>query len=198
MGFSIGRFIGGIAPLIGIASGSVGGAILGAGIGAAFEEPQRPVGRQTTPTVPQPPAAFVQSTSVVPSATRTSPFSLSSATSLAPLLRGVGAGALLDEGARFLFGNGNGNGSQISDILKRARQTFGPGVTKNKIIAAAKACGIDLAAQTFGISSRDICTIIVAGRSRRRRGVSAADIRRTKRTLKFVAGVRKDLRKIKV
>lgn len=90
-----------------------------------------------------------------------------------------------------LFG---GNGESVSDILKLAREETGRSVTKNKIIDAAKACGIDLAASTFGISKDQVCIVIVAGRSRRSRGISAADIRRTRRVIRFNKGLTKQLK----
>ena len=90
-----------------------------------------------------------------------------------------------------LFG---GNGESVSDILKEARESTGRSVTKNKIIDAAKACGINLAASTFGISESQVCIVIVAGRSRRSRGISAADIRRTRRVIRFNKGLTKQLK----
>ena len=67
-------------------------------------------------------------------------------------------------------------------------------MTKNNIIDAAKTCGIDIAASTFGLDVTEICFVVLKGRSRRRRGISAADIRRTKRVIKFNKSLTKDLR----
>jgi len=67
-------------------------------------------------------------------------------------------------------------------------------VTRNKIIEASKACGLEVAANTFGLDMREVCLVVVKGRTRRRRGVSAADIRRTKRTINFASKIRKDLK----
>ena len=86
-----------------------------------------------------------------------------------------------------------GNGTELSEILKEARENV-RGATKNKIIDAAKNCGIQLAASTFGISENNVCVVIVNGRSRRRRGISAADIRRTKRVIRFNKRLTKDLK----
>lgn len=200
MGFSIGRFIGSIAPAIGGLFGGPVGAIVGAGIGSALNEPERPVGRALAPA--QQRQLPVAPTSVVPTAVNRIPFAALPTTTRLPSLAGFG-GPLVRGAAALatgfavsdFFGNGNGR-SQISIILAKARQTFGPGVTKRKIIAAAKACGIDVAAGTFGLDPREICVVIIAGSGRRRRGISAADVRRTRRTIRFVNSVRKDLKKL--
>lgn len=201
MGFSIGRFIGSIAPFLGASVGGPLGAAVGLGVSSALAEPARPAGRALTPA--QAPQVAVRPTSVVPTTNRLSFAALPSTTSIAgfsatPLLRGA-AQIATGFGLSELFdSNGGGGGrSKISQILAQARQTFGAGVTKRKIIAAAKTCGIDVASATFGIDARDVCTVIIAGAGRRRRGVSAADIRRTRRTIRFVNSLRKDLKKIK-
>lgn len=201
MGFSIGSFLGAAAPLIGSAFGPIGAAI-GAGIGAGFApapQAQSVVGRQTQPVMFQP----QQLTSIVPV-----PFG---AQRFAPQPRnGFGTGGfgvqrrrvgLAGPIARFalpMFGAGATAGIVISDILQRARENSGQRVTKNKIIDSARACGIELTADTFGLSETDVCKVIVAGRSRRRRGVSAADVRRTKRTLRFVRSIKKDLKAVRL
>ena len=114
----------------------------------------------------------------------------------------VPTGRVLREGGAAIAGllaggiSMNGNGRTLKEILAEARE-FRPGATRNKIIAAAKACGIDIAADTFGLGTNDICAIVVLGRTRRRRGVSGANIRTTKRVLRFASGLRKDLKAIK-
>jgi len=195
MGFSIGRLIGSIAPGLGGILGGIPGAILGQGISAALTPPPKLVGRQTSPAAPAP---VVAATSVTPFPQATfSPSGGRRGFAASPVIRGAAAGgvgaAIVDFGLGFFDGNG---GSEISDVLATARSNV-RGATKKKIIAAAKACGIDTAAATFGLDPRQVCLVIVSGAGRRRRGVSAADIRRTKRTLRFVSSLRKDLKKIK-
>ncbi len=202
MGFSIGSFLGSIAPIAGAAFGGPVGAALGTAVAAGFApSPQAVsvVGRQTQPVMFQP----QQLTSVVPV-----PFSVQR---FAPQPRngfgtagfgvqrrrvGFVAGAARAVGP--LFAAGFGAGAVVSDILNRARENSGQRVTKNKIIDSARACGIELTADTFGLSETDVCKVIVAGRSRRRRGVSAADVRRTKRTLRFVRNIKKDLKAVRL
>lgn len=194
MGFNIGSFLGSIAPFVGAAFGPVGAAI-GLGVSAGFGE--SPPGRATTP----PPAVPQKVSSVVPINPTAGTFTAQPATfqqasfrgAPSPFVNGIRSpvqkaqvpaivgraltGAGVVGGVMSLFG---GNGDNVSEILRQARDNV-RGATKNKIITAAKACGIELAAQTFGLSTSQVCQIIVAGRSRRRRGVSAADVRRTKR-----------------
>lgn len=202
MGFSIGSFVGALAPFVGSAFGPVGAAIGGA-IGAGFAttpQAQSVVGRQTQPVMFLPQAT----TSIVPI-----PFS--SGARFAPQPRnGFGTGGFgvqrrrvgltgsVARGALGMFGTGVAAGAAISGILEQARLNSGQRVTKNKIIDSARACGIELTADTFGLSETDVCKVIVAGRSRRRRGVSAADVRRTKRTLRFVRGIKKDLKAVRL
>jgi len=197
MGFSIGRFLGSIAgPIIGLATGNpaLGLAITGASAAGFADQPAQAatIGRATQPgpvsTGPSPNPQFGGF-----------PFA---PTSVAPSVRTAGLGgaiirqipgAVLGAGAQSLFGNGAGR-SPISEILARARAATGGPVTRNKIIDAAKACGLETAASTFGLDVRQVCLVIVKGRTRRRRGVSAADIRRTKRTIGFASKIRKDLK----
>lgn len=196
MGFSIGRFLKKIAgPVLGGLIGGPAGAVIGGGITSAFgssaPEVVAATGRQTQPGPVSPPALiagapsgrFIQASSVVPTA--------ASLSKLPGALGAVGTGL----GVLSLFGGGgNGNGNPISVILAKARAATGGPVTRNKIIDAAKVCGLEVAAQTFGLDVREVCLVVVKGRSRRRRGVSAADIRRTKRTINFASKIRKDLK----
>jgi len=197
MGFNIGALIGSIAPALGGILGGLPGAIIGTGIAAGLSSP---VGRSTAVATraPQIPASSVVPTTASRISLQSLPSAVRSGFAAGPVLRSAGQIAGGAAGFSFLeglFANGNGQ-SELSQILARARENS-PGATKKKIIAAAKACGIDLAADTFGLSAREICVVIVSGTTRRRRGVSAADIRRTKRTLRFVSSLRKDLKKIK-
>lgn len=196
MGFSIGRFLGSVAGGVGDLITGIPGAILG-GISAGFEEPARvqvaSIGRATQPgpisarAGPDPQfAGFpIAPTSIAPSF---------ATAGLAPILRGAGQIAT-GIGIGSLFGgNGNGEKSPISRILAKARAATGGPVTRNKIIDAAKTCGLEVAGSTFGLDLREVCLVVVKGRTRRRRGVSAADIRRTKRTIGFASKIRKDLK----
>ena len=84
----------------------------------------------------------------------------------------------------------------LAEILARAKSNTGRRVTKREIIQAAKSCGIELTAQSMGISEIDVCRVIAAGAPRRRRGISAADMRRTRSTIRKVNTIRKDLKQL--
>ena len=204
MGFSIGRFLGKIAgPIIGGLVGGPAGAVLGAGVTAGFNKPQPVFGRQLPPT-----ATPIRG----PTATSVVPVPGGAATQVVNIAGGRGFGTegfgvqrqrvgFVAGAARAVapfFGTGAAVGFGLSEILMRSRENTGQRVTKNKIIDAAKHCGIELAADTFGISESDVCKVIVTGRTRRRRGISAADVRRTKRTLRFVGRIKKDLKAVRL
>lgn len=197
MGFNIGRFIGAIAPTVGGYIGGPIGGLIGEGVAAGFEEEKTvsaaTTGRNTQPgpisTKVSPDRQFsggpqVKPTSIVPTSE-----------SLAGRIGRIGKGP----GELFLSPPGPGNGggyrrSPVGNILAKARAATGGPVTRNKIIDAAKTCGLEMAANTFGLDVREVCQVVVKGRTRRRRGVSAADIRRTKRTIHFASKIRKDLK----
>lgn len=204
MGFSIGRFLGKVAgPIIGALVGGPTGAILGAGLTAGLTRPSTPIGRQLAPVAI--PVAAPAMTSVVPTPA-------GGVSTVVNLGGGQGFAAngfgvqrrrvgFVGGAARAIapfFGAGVLAGGVISEVLQRARENTGQRVTKNKIIDSAKFCGIELTADTFGLSESDVCKVIVAGRSRRRRGISAADVRRTKRTLRFVRTIRADFKKVRL
>lgn len=78
-------------------------------------------------------------------------------------------------------------------ILAVARQSS-PGATAKKIIRSAKECGIELAAATFGLSLLDVCFLLAQPASRRSRGISAADMRRTRSTIRKVTTIQRSLK----
>lgn len=199
MGFNIGRFLGKIAgPVIGGLIGGPGGALAGAAITAGFTEDTQAAATAGRATQPGPISISVRSPSPQFGGFPVLPSSIAptfQTAALAPVLRGAGQLATGFGLGTLFSGNGNGK-SPISQILARARAATGGPVTRNKIIDAAKTCGLETAASTFGLDVRQVCLVVVAGRSRRRRGVSAADIRRTKRTISFASKIRKDLKKL--
>ncbi len=197
MGFNIGRFIGAIAPAVGTAISPGFGTAIGFGVQAALADDPgasqaATVGRATQPgpisTAAQSQPNFrptFQPSSIGPS--------FASFARLPSVARDVGIGLGLGS-LPALFSGGNGKGNQISVILAKARAATGGPVTRNKLIDSAKVCGLEVTAQTFGLAVTEVCMVVVKGRTRRRRGVSAADIRRTKRTIHFASKIRKDLK----
>jgi len=81
-------------------------------------------------------------------------------------------------------------------ILMTARAA-NPGATAKKIIRSARECGIELAAATFGLTVLDVCFLIAQPPSRRSRGISAADMRRTRSTIRKVLTISHDLTALK-
>jgi len=204
MGFSIGSFIGSIAPFVGGLLGGPPGAALGqavaSGIGGTAQQPTV-VGRQVSPAQQIPQAM----TSIVPVPVNVPSFSGGGFRQFGTegfdvQRRRVGVLAPLAGAAARMVGPALafGAGAVVSEILQQSREAVGRGVTRNKIIKAAKVCGIETAANTFGLSESQVCRVIVAGGTRRRRGISAADIRRTKRTLRFVRTIKKDLKAVRL
>ncbi len=78
-------------------------------------------------------------------------------------------------------------------ILAQARAAS-PGATAKKIIRSARECGIDLAAATFGLNVLDVCFLIAQPPTRRSRGISAADMRRTRATIRKVTTIQHQLK----
>lgn len=196
MGFSIGRFLGAIAAPIGALIAGPAGAAVGASISAGLGAASSPEGAATVGRATQP--GPISTTTLLGSGFPVAPTSVgpqfASLARLPSVIRDVGIGLGIST-ALPIFGGGNGAGkSQISIILAKARAATGGPVTRNKIIDAAKSCGLELAANTFGLDLREVCMVVVKGRTRRRRGISAADIRRTKRTIGFASKIRKDLK----
>lgn len=189
MGFSIGSFFSGVSSLLsstGLAKSSPAAALLtvGAGaVGAAFGGNGN--GRAPGRALPAPVAI---STSVVPQAPAQRQLVSLAGPAISRGLGALGVGA----GVMSLFNGDKKN--RLSLILASARENTGGSVTRNNVIDAAKVCGIDTAASTFGISTNDVCFVVIKGRTRRRRGISAADIRRTRRVINFNKKLTKDLR----
>lgn len=81
-------------------------------------------------------------------------------------------------------------------ILLQARAA-NAGATAKKIIRSARECGIELAAATFGLSVLDVCFLIAQPPTRRSRGISAADMRRTRSTIRKVLTISHQIQALK-
>lgn len=168
MGFSIGSFLGKIAgPIIGGLIGGPAGAVLGAGISAGFQ-----------------PAAF---------AAGTPPFSRPS--QVGPTVRRTAAlvpRAVVRGGVALLAGAG-----VIAELFRVSRERTGNPINRQKVVDAVKHCGIELAAELFQLSETEICQIVISKGRRRARGISAADLRRTRSTIRKVHNIAHDLQRLK-
>ncbi len=87
----------------------------------------------------------------------------------------------------------NGMPTRRQLILAHAR-AFQPGATSKKIVRSARQCGIELAAATFGLDAISVCFLIAQPATRRGRGISAADLRRTRATVRKVHNIEADFR----
>jgi len=81
----------------------------------------------------------------------------------------------------------------IAELLRMSRENTGRPASARKIREAARVCGLEVAAQTFGLSVTQVCQIIIARPRRRGRGISAADMRRTRSTIRKVATIQHNL-----
>lgn len=185
MGFSIGSFLGKIAgPIISSIPGlGLPGQILGAGISAGFAG-----GGSVGPGAATPTTRFLGPPGFRPTnggfERVAGPQFLNvgqfGATSL--LARGVGATGIV---------------SLIASLFAVSRERTGKPINRAKVVAAVKHCGIALAADIFALSESEICEIVISKGRRRGRGISAADLRRTRSTLRKVHNIQHDLGRVK-
>lgn len=103
---------------------------------------------------------------------------------LAPLAGAAGRGM-----ARVLGLNRTSTG-KISGVMLGSGQW----VSKKSMIDLAKRIGIDAAALALGITVVELAEAIATQPRRRRRGISAADLRTTRRTIRNVTNIGKDLK----
>jgi len=164
MGFSIGRFF---KSIVGVAAPAVG-ALLGGPVGAA-------IGTAVASGFASKPA-------------QAAPIGLPSIVgpSVGPLI-GVGRGLLGPIGGAIIGALG------LKELLDIARSFTGKPVSRQKVVDAVKHCGIALTAQMFGLSETQVCEIVISKGRRRGRGISAADMRRTRSTIRKVHNISHDL-----
>lgn len=195
MGFSIGSLIGAAAPIIGGIFGGPTGAALGgavsAGIGGGGGSSSGPLVLASSqpggveairrgligPGAPasQIPRSLIGFSGVATQAQMRLPIPRPPFP-LGPVIGGAVLGA-------------------IAQILAEARQNTGRPVSARKIRDAAKFCGLETAASMFGITVEQVCQVVIA-KQRRRRGISASDLRRTRSTIRKINTMRKSLKKL--
>ena len=164
MGFSIGRLLGGIAPILGGIIGGPAGALVGGAVSAAFG-----------PGTSQP--SQVGPTGNVPAQLRL------------PIPRVPGR--ILPPGVGPAIAGG-----MLGELLDLIFQNTGIRTSAKRVKEAVRVCGISTASSMFGLSEAQICTIVLSVRRRRARGISAADLRRTRSTIRKVHNISHDLRKL--
>ncbi len=194
MGFSIGGFLGTIAPAVlgsilgpvgsvigrGIAGGLRGDPITGR-VGTVSAPTERSSGSQFGPT-------SVQMRLPVP---RGGPFP-----------GGPRGRTPIPIPVPDLFGNGGRREwcpaptTRLGQILDRARANTEGAASTKKIRDAVRGCGLDIAASMFGLSVEDVCFVFIQ-RRRRRGGISATDLRRTRSTIRKINNMRKSLKTLR-
>jgi len=201
----------------GVLGGAVGGpvgAAVGARLGGAI------INGQSTSTAPiAPNRGFPAGPSILGSPTFAPPIQAGFDFAPAPVVREVGrivGPAIARElGQRFLGDRGGlpavTNGSTVAvprmgtgvvckpvserEIILMQARAHSPGATARKIVLAAKACGMDVAAGMHGLSVRDVCFLVINMPRRRAKGISARDMRTTNRTLRGIDRVRKNAKR---
>ncbi len=103
-----------------------------------------------------------------------------------PLITGSPVPAFLQQEVAAQRGAGGVRTVTRRQLILMTARAANPGATAKKIMKAARDCGLELAAATFGLNVLDVCFLIAQPVSRRSRGISAADVRRTRSTLRKV------------
>jgi len=121
----------------------------------------------------------------------------SSPSQVGPTAQTTQAGALvpLIRGGLGVVG-GMATGSVITQLLRQAFEATGIRYTSKQIKEMVRVCGIAQTAATTGLSESAICTIAIKASKRRRRGISASDLRRTRSTIRKVIHIQKDLKQL--
>lgn len=122
------------------------------------------------------------------------------ATALAPIVArrvGVPVPAFLQQEVAAQRGGGGIRTVTRRQLILMTARAANPGATAKKIIRSARECGIELAAATFGLPALDVCFLIAQPPSRRSRGISAADMRRTRSTIRKVLTISQQLTALK-
>ncbi len=88
---------------------------------------------------------------------------------------------------------GRGGVPTVADLLRLSRETTGRPASSRKIRESARVCGLEVTAQTFGLTVTQICQIVIARGPRRGRGISAADMRRTRSTIRKISTLQHNL-----
>lgn len=90
-------------------------------------------------------------------------------------------------------GGSCGSTSVTGLIVRKAKAATGMNVTHRQIVDAAQTCGIEMAAAANGLTTEEVCMLVMKRPRRRARGVSARDVRTARRVVRFARGITKDL-----
>ncbi len=109
-------------------------------------------------------------------------------------------GARIPVGTALEFGALAVTGAQTGlEILRELNHQRRPecleGISAKRIRESSRVCGLDLTAQSVGRPIEVVCQIVASRPRRRSRGISAADLRRTRSTARKINTTRKMLKK---
>jgi len=99
-------------------------------------------------------------------------------------------------GATSIIARTIGVGGLLATLFATSRSRTGQPINRKKVVAAVKHCGIELASDLFSLSAIEICQIVISRPRRRGRGISAADLRRTRATIRKVHNISADLKRL--
>lgn len=78
--------------------------------------------------------------------------------------------------------------------VRKSQDPCAKNITYKALMEMARWCGLVQTAENLGVTTEVVCNAIMERPRRRARGISAADLRRTRSTIRKIAGMRKDLR----
>ena len=162
----------GIGSILGAAA-SIGGAILGGPVGGAVAAAGGALTRSLAPSPALAPTAVSVAAPRI-GGTQTGP-------SATPAM----AGALIPVGRQLITG-----------LLSVAGATLGRRVTANSVLSLVRELGIVAAAAALGLTAVEVAQIIAARPRRRRRGITAAQIATTRRTIRKVTSIQRALAEV--
>lgn len=82
-----------------------------------------------------------------------------------------------------------GAAAGVRMILAKASAWLGRRVTRKNVVALTKRIGIEATAVALGLTIFEVATVIATTPARRARGISAGDVKRTKRTLRKLSSL---------
>lgn len=77
----------------------------------------------------------------------------------------------------------------ISALLSLAGAKIGRRITRSNAVGLVKRIGLEAAAIALGLSIAEMATVVASAPTRRARGISASDVKRTKRTLRKINSI---------
>ena len=107
-------------------------------------------------------------------------------------------GALLSSSGEYAGSMNNCEGGKVVTALQYINQVLRAscrkGTSYKRLLDAVRSCGIDAIANQIGVEPAIICQAIIDRPRRRRRGISAADLARTRSTVRKINSMQRQLK----